>query len=391
MHTIVVDDVDVRNKRVLVREDFNVPLQNGVITNTKRLEAALPTIKLLQQRGANIILVSHLDRPQEGEFNPEFSLQPIANYLSQALQQEVSLITDWQAGVTLQPGQIVLLENIRFYVGENKDDDNLAQQLANLCDIFVMDAFATAHRAQASTHGVAKFAPIACAGPLLEAELTALSKALDNPKKPVVAIVGGAKVSTKLALLDSLSTIVDHLIVGGGIANTFLAAKDFPIGKSLVEVDLIPTAKKLLSKITIPLPVDVVTAKAFAADAPFAIKSVTEVADNDLILDIGPQTRAQFTELINKAHTILWNGPVGVFEFPQFSEGTAALAKAIAHSSAFSIAGGGDTLAAIDKFNIAKNISYISTGGGAFLEFIEGKTLPAVAILQQRAKEFHHA
>ncbi len=385
MTVLKMTDLDLAGKRVLIREDLNVPVKDGVVTSDARLLASLPTIKLALEKGAAVMVCSHLGRPTEGEFSAENSLQPVADYLSKALGRDVPLVADYLGGVELKAGEIVLFENVRFNKGEKKNSDALAQQYAALCDVFVMDAFGTAHRAEGSTHGVAKFAKVACAGPLLAAELDALGKALGNPAKPMAAIVAGSKVSTKLDVLNSLSQICDQLIVGGGIANTFLAAAGFPVGKSLYEADLLDTARAIAAKVSVPLPVDVVVAKAFAEDAEATVKRVADVAEDDMILDIGPQTAAQFAELLKSAKTILWNGPVGVFEFDQFGNGTQVLAQAIADSSAFSIAGGGDTLAAIDKYGIAAQISYISTGGGAFLEFVEGKVLPAVAMLEQRA------
>lgn len=382
-------DLDLKNKRVLLREDLNVPIdEHGHITSDARILASLPTIELALKRGAAVMIMSHLGRPEEGHYDAQYSLQPVADKLSALLKQPVPLIKNWIDGVNVQPGQVVMLENVRFLPGENKDDAALAKKMSALCDVYVMDAFATAHRAQASTHGVAKYAPIACAGPLLSAELDALDKALKNPKHPLVSIVGGSKVSTKLTILETLIDKVDQLIVGGGIANTFLAACGYNVGKSLYEADLINNAKALMAKAkargsAIPIPTDVVVAKAFAADSPATVKVVTEVADDDMILDIGPETAKQYQQLLTTAKTIVWNGPVGVFEFKAFSHGTEVLAHAIANSSAFSIAGGGDTLAAIDKYGISDKISYISTGGGAFLEFLEGKTLPAVAILTE--------
>jgi phosphoglycerate kinase len=373
-----------REQRVLIREDLNVPIKDGKITSDARIRAALPTIKLALKANAKVILMSHLGRPTDGEYSEEFSLKPVAEHLSTLLNTEVTLVKDWQQGFEIKNGQVVLLENVRFNKGELKNDETLAKAYASLCDLFVMDAFGTAHRAQASTHGVAKFAPIACAGPLLSAELDALEQALANPAKPMLAIVGGSKVSTKLEVLESLSDKVDQLIVGGGIANTFLAAKGFNVGKSLCEHDLIPTAKKLLEKVTIPMPVDVVVAKEFSETATATTKLVADIADDDMILDIGPQTAVQFADIIKQAKTIIWNGPVGVFEFPAFSKGTEAVSNAIADSAGFSIAGGGDTLAAIDQFGITDRVSYISTGGGAFLEYVEGKTLPAVAVLEEQ-------
>ena len=383
MSVIKMSEVELAGKRVLIREDLNVPLDEGRITSDVRITAALPTINAALEANAAIMLMSHLGRPTEGATDAALSLNPIAVHLTQLLGRDVHLITDWIDGIDVEPGQIVLLENVRFLEGEKTCDDGLSKKMAKLCDVFVMDAFGTAHRAQASTYGVAKHALIACAGPLLSAELGALGKALDNPARPMVAIVGGSKVSTKLTVLDALSKIVDQLIVGGGIANTFIAAAGHEVGKSLYEADLLDQAKALAAKT--PVPVDVVTGKAFSAEAIAETKSVSEVAADDFILDIGPDTAAQFAAILKTAGTIIWNGPVGVFEFDQFGGGTKALAEAIAESSAFSVAGGGDTLAAIDKYGVADRISYISTGGGAFLEFVEGKKLPAVAILEERA------
>lgn len=386
MTVLNMTDLDLTNQRVLIREDLNVPVKDGVVQSDARIVAALPTIRLALEKGAAVMVCSHLGRPDEGQFSEENSLAPVAAYLSKALGREVPLVRDYLNGVAVASGEIVLLENVRFNSGEKKNTDELAKQYAALCDVFVMDAFGTAHRAQGSTHGVAKFAKVACAGPLLSAELAALGKALGAPAKPMSAIVAGSKVSTKLDVLTSLADLCDQLIVGGGIANTFLAAAGFPVGKSLYEADLIDTAKAIAAKVSVPLPVDVVVAKAFAADAEATVKAVADVAEDDMILDIGPETAKQFAELLKNSKTILWNGPVGVFEFDQFANGTKVLAQAIADSDAFSIAGGGDTLAAIDKYNVAEKISYISTGGGAFLEFVEGKVLPAVAILEERAK-----
>jgi phosphoglycerate kinase len=386
MPVLKMIDLDLAGKRVLIREDLNVPVKDGVVSSAARIIASLPTIKLALEKGAAVMVCSHLGRPTEGDFSAENSLAPVAAYLSKALGREVPLVADYRAGVDVKVGDIVLLENVRFNAGEKKNSDALAQQYAALCDVFVMDAFGTAHRAEGSTHGVAKFAKIACAGPLLAAELDALGKALGNPAKPMAAIVAGSKVSTKLDVLNSLSLICDQLIVGGGIANTFLAAAGYPVGKSLYEPDLLDVARAIAGKVSVPLPVDVVVAKQFAESAEATVKLISEVADDDMILDIGPQTAANFAELLKSAKTILWNGPVGVFEFDQFGSGTKVLAEAIAASPAFSIAGGGDTLAAIDKYGIAAQISYISTGGGAFLEFVEGKVLPAVEVLEQRAK-----
>lgn len=383
-------ELNVTHKRVLIREDLNVPLdQNRQITSDARIDAALPSIRQALAQRAAVIIVSHLGRPQEGCIDPRYSLAPVAQALSKNLDMPVPLLTLGQDNIEVQPGQVVLLENIRFSPGEKANDDQLAQQLANLCDVFVMDAFATAHRAQASTVGVAKFAPVACAGPLLIKELDAFHHALSNPKHPLLAIVGGSKVSTKLEVLDSLLDKVDQLIVGGGIANTFLAAAGYPIGNSLYEPELIATAKKLLEKAkqkgaTIPLPVDVVTAKELSESATPEYKQLEQIQNDDCIFDIGAQTAEHYQALIANASTIIWNGPVGVFELPAFAKGTEAIANAIATSPAFSIAGGGDTLAAIDKFHLTEKISYTSTGGGAFLELLEGKTLPAIEILETK-------
>ena len=385
MTVLKMTDLDLQGKRVLIREDLNVPVKDGAVKSDARILAALPTIKLALEKGAAVLVCSHLGRPEEGVYSEEDSLKPVADYLSKALGREVPLIKDYLDGVEVQPGQLVLLENVRFNKGEKKNADELAQKYAALCDVFVMDAFGTAHRAQGSTHGVAKFAKVACAGPLLAAELDALGKALKTPAKPMVAIVAGSKVSTKLDVLTSLADICDQLIVGGGIANTFLAAAGYNVGKSLHEADLLDTAKAIAAKVAVPLPVDVVVAKEFAESAEATVKAVADVADDDIILDIGPKTAAMFGEMLKASQTILWNGPVGVFEFDQFGNGTKVLAQAIAQSPAFSIAGGGDTLAAIDKYGVAEQISYISTGGGAFLEFVEGKVLPAVEVLEQRA------
>lgn len=386
MNVIKMTDLDLQGKRVLIREDLNVPIKDGKVTSDARIRASLPTIERAINAGAKVMLMSHLGRPTEGEYAEEFSLLPVANHLSTLLGKQVALIKDLNSELNLADGDVVLFENVRFNKGEKKDDDTLSKTYAQLCDVFVMDAFGTAHRAQASTHGVAKFAPTACAGPLLAAELEALAKALNNPKRPLVAIVGGSKVSTKLTVLESLSTIVDQLIVGGGIANTFLAAAGFPVGKSLYEADLVENAKALAIKTTIPLPTDVVVGKEFSDSAQATLKNSSDVSADDMIFDIGPESAKAFSEIIKNAGTIIWNGPVGVFEFDQFGEGTKSLSHAIAESSAFSIAGGGDTLAAVDKYNIEDKVSYISTGGGAFLEFVEGKTLPAVAILTERAQ-----
>ncbi len=386
MTVLKMTDLDLAGKRVLIREDLNVPVKDGVVKSDARILASLPTIRLALEKGAAVMVCSHLGRPTEGEFSEENSLKPVADYLAKALGRDVPLVKDYLGGVEVAPGEIVLFENVRFNQGEKKNADELAQQYAALCDVFVMDAFGTAHRAEGSTHGVAKFAKVACAGPLLAAELDALGKALDKPQRPMVAIVAGSKVSTKLDVLNSLAEICDSLIVGGGIANTFLAAAGYKVGKSLHEADLLDTAKAIAAKVAVPLPVDVVVAKEFAESAEATVKLIAEVADDDMILDIGPQTAAMFAEMLKASQTILWNGPVGVFEFDQFGNGTKALALAIAESPAFSIAGGGDTLAAIDKYGVADKISYISTGGGAFLEFVEGKVLPAVEVLEQRAQ-----
>ncbi len=394
MSILKMTDLDLNNKRVLIRQDLNVPLKDGKVASDIRIQASLPTIKHAIDAGAKVILMSHLGRPTEGEFDPAASMAPVAEHLETLLGKPVKLVKDWLDGIELNAGEVVLCENVRFNKGEKKNDDELSKKMATLCDIYVMDAFGTAHRAQASTHGVAKYAPVACAGPLLAAELDALGKALDNPARPMVAIVGGSKVSTKLTVLDSLSKIVDQLIVGGGIANTFVAAAGHNVGKSLYEKDLIDEAKKLSAAAQanggdIPVPTDVVvgtTSPFEQADAPATLKAVNEVADNESIFDVGPETSAKFAEILKAAGTIVWNGPVGVFEYDQFGAGTKALAEAIAESSAFSIAGGGDTLAAVDKYGIKDKISYISTGGGAFLEFLEGKKLPAVAILEERGQ-----
>lgn len=381
----LMTDLDLKGQRVLIREDLNVPIKDGKVSSDARIRAALPSIKLALDAGAKVIVMSHLGRPTEGEFNSEFSLAPVAEHMSGLLDRKVEVLKDWQQGLELGDGELVLLENVRFNVGEKKDSDELAKAYAQLCDVFVMDAFGTAHRAQASTHGVAKFAPVACAGPLLAGELDALEQALANPARPMVAIVGGSKVSTKLTVLETLSDKVDQLIVGGGIANTFLAATGKEVGKSLYEPDLVANAKALLDKCSIPVPSDVVTATEFSESATAELKSADATTAGDMIFDIGPDTSAALAKIIAEAKTIIWNGPVGVFEFDQFGEGTKALSLAIAESDAFSIAGGGDTLAAVDKYNIADKISYISTGGGAFLEYVEGKVLPAVAMLESRA------
>lgn len=388
---IKTGDLDFNDKRVLIRVDFNVPVKNGEVQDDTRIRASVPTIEEVLKGGASVILMSHLGRPKEGEYDPQYSLAPVADRLSELIGQKVSLIKDWHNGVDMTNTNVVMLENIRFNVGEKANDDELARQMAELCNIYINDAFGTAHRAQASTHGVAKYVPVACTGPLMVAELEALSRVLEDPKKPMVAIVGGSKVSTKLTVLKQLSTKVDQLIVGGGIANTFLKAEGFNIGQSLYEEDLVETAGELIREMReqdkeIPLPDDVVCAKEFSETASAEIKSIKEVSDDDLILDIGPESAKKLSQYLANAATIVWNGPVGVFEFDAFSQGTETLANAIANSNAFSIAGGGDTLAAIAKYNIADRISYISTGGGAFLELLEGKELPAVAILQESAR-----
>ena len=390
MSVIKMADLDLSGKRVLIREDLNVPVKDGKVTSDARIRASLPTIKLALEKGAKVMVMSHLGRPTEGEYNEEFSLQPVVDYLNEALEQNVRLEKDYLNGVEVADNEVVVFENVRFNVGEKKDDEALAKKLAALCDVYVMDAFGTAHRAQASTHGVGLFAEVACAGPLLAAELDALGKALDNPARPLVAIVGGSKVSTKLTVLDSLSTVVDQLVAGGGIANTFVAAAGHPVGKSLFEADLIDEANKLTAAARandgdIPVPTDVIVGTEFSESAVATIKDVTEVSDEDMIFDIGPDTAQTLAKIIENAGTFVWNGPVGVFEFDQFGNGTEAIANAIAKSNAFSIAGGGDTLAAIDKYGVADEISYISTGGGAFLEFLEGNKLPAVAMLEKRA------
>ncbi len=392
MSVVKMTDLDLTGKRVLIREDLNVPLKDGAVADDTRIRASLPTIELARDAGAKVMLMSHLGRPKEGVYDEKFSLQPVADHLTRILNMPVSLVRDWLGGeFSLNDGEVVLFENVRFNAGEGKDAEELAKKMAALCDVYVMDAFGTAHRAQASTHGVARFAPIACAGPLLVAELDALGKALENPAHPLVAIVGGSKVSTKLTVLATLAQKVDRLLVGGGIANTFIAAAGYNVGKSLYEADLMVEAKRLDEQASkrgaeIPLPVDVVCAKELSGDATAQIKRLGDVMDDDLILDIGPEAAAAFAQLLQEAGTIVWNGPVGVFELEPFAQGTERLARAIAGSKAFSLAGGGDTLAAIAKYGIADQISYISTGGGAFLEFLEGKKLPAVAILEERAK-----
>ncbi|MBU2977728.1 phosphoglycerate kinase [Alteromonas sp. C1M14] len=384
-----MQDFTLNGQRVLIRQDLNVPVKEGKVSSDARIKASIPTIKAALDAGAAVMVMSHLGRPTEGEYDDAFSLQPVVDYLNEALDVPVSLVKDYLDGVEVTPGQLVILENVRFNKGEKKDEESLAKQYAGLCDLFVMDAFGTAHRAQASTHGVAKFAPKACAGPLLAAELDALGKALDNPKRPMVAIVGGSKVSTKLTVLKTLAEKVDQLIVGGGIANTFIAAQGYGVGKSLVEMDLVDEAKTLIQQAQdnggdIPVPTDVVVGTEFSESATATLKPVDQITDEDMVFDIGPDSSAALEDILKNAGTIVWNGPVGVFEFDQFAGGTKALAQAIAESNAFSIAGGGDTLAAVDKYEIADKISYISTGGGAFLEFLEGKTLPAVAVLEEK-------
>ena len=387
---IRMTDLDLAGKRVLIREDLNVPVQNGVVTSDARIRASLPTIKAAREAGARVMLMSHLGRPQEGVFDEEFSLAPVATRLAELLGSKVRFEREWLDGVRCEPGEVVLLENVRFNEGEKKNKDELARRMAALCDVYVMDAFATAHRAEASTHGVGRFAPVACAGILLVNELEALEKALGSPKRPLVAIVGGSKVSTKLTVLENLLSRVDKLIVGGGIANTFLAAAGQPVGKSLHEAEMIDVARALLERsraggAEIPLPTDVVVAKEFAASAEADVKPAGAVAADEMILDIGPDTAERFAASLKGAASIVWNGPVGVFEFDQFGEGTRTIAQAVARSPAFSMAGGGDTIAAIEKYGVAEDISYISTAGGAFLEFLEGKKLPAVEMLEQRA------
>jgi phosphoglycerate kinase len=383
-------DLDLSGKRVLIREDLNVPIKDGKVSSDTRIRASMPTIEHAMQAGAKVILMSHIGRPTEGEYAEEFSLQPVANHISGLLGKEVRLIKEYLGQeLNVADGEVVLLENVRINKGEKKNDEELSKAYAALCDIYVMDAFGTAHRAQASTHGVGLHAPVACAGPLLAGELDALGKALDNPVRPMAAIVGGSKVSTKLTVLEALSNVVDQLIPGGGIANTFIAAEGYNVGKSLFEPDLIPEAKRLMAAAKakggeIPVPTDVVVGKAFSESAEATVKRVEDVEDDDMIFDIGPETAARYAELMQSAGTIVWNGPVGVFEFDQFGEGTRVLGEAIAASNAFSIAGGGDTLAAVDKYGISDRVSYISTGGGAFLEFLEGKELPAVAMLKER-------
>ncbi|MEY4767452.1 MAG: hypothetical protein RL637_91 [Pseudomonadota bacterium] len=390
MSVIRMTDLDLTGKRVLIRQDLNVPIKNAQVSSDLRIRASVPTIELALAKGAAVMVMSHLGRPAEGVYDESASLKPVAERLAQLLNKPVRLEKDWIEGIDIAAGEVVLCENVRFNAGEGKNKAELGQKMAALCDVFVMDAFGTAHRAQASTHSVAQFAKIACAGPLLTDELDALGKALQHPETPLVAIVGGSKVSTKLTILESLSQKVNQLIVGGGIANTFIAAAGYNVGKSLYEAELIPQAQSLIAAAKaigaeIPLPVDVVCAKSFSEEAEATVKSIAEIADDDLILDIGPQTAQHYAQLLTVAKTIVWNGPVGVFEIEQFSQGTQVVAQAIAQSPAFSLAGGGDTLAAIDKYGINQQISYTSTGGGAFLEFLEGKILPAVAILVERA------
>ena len=380
-------DLDLSGKRVLIRQDLNVPIKNGEVSSDKRIIASLPSILYAINAGAKVMITSHLGRPNAGEFDKNFSLEPVANHLSELLGQPVKLESNWLDGVEIEAGEVILFENVRFNVGEKENDEALSKKMAALCDICVQDAFGTAHRTHASTYGVAKYAPIACAGPLLISELEALGQALDNPKRPLVAIVGGSKVSTKLTVLDALSKIVDQLVVGGGIANTFIAAQGHGVGQSLCEHDLIPTAKALMDHCDIPIPKDVVCGKEFSEFANAETKSSTNVSSDDMIFDLGPKSIDVLCEILQNAGTILWNGPVGVFEFNQFSKGTERIANSIAESEAFSIAGGGDTIAAIDKFKIENKISYISTGGGAFLEFLEGKQLPVVEILDSRNEE----
>ncbi len=392
MNVVRMSDLDLAGKRVLIREDLNAPVKDGEVTSDARIRASLPTMKLALDAGARVMVMSHLGRPKEGLFEPEFSLEPVARRLSELLGTRVRLASDWIDGLEVAPGELVLCENVRFLKGEKADDEALARKMAALCDIYVMDAFGTAHRAHASTHGVGRYARVACAGPLLVGELEALTRALDNPARPMVAIVGGSKVSTKLAALETLSGLVDHLIVGGGIANTFIAAAGHQVGKSLYEVDLIPVARGLIERgqkdgASIPIPTDVVVATEFSVTAEADIRLVDRVGKDEMIMDVGPDTAERLASLVAGAGTIVWNGPVGVFEFDQFGEGTRLLAEAVAQSKAFSIAGGGDTLAALEKYDLSDSISYISTGGGAFLEFLEGKTLPAVAMLEERARQ----
>ncbi|NNF17923.1 MAG: phosphoglycerate kinase [Gammaproteobacteria bacterium] len=385
----LMQNLDLADQRVLIRQDLNVPVDNGSVSNDRRIRAAIPTLRAALDGGAAVLVMSHLGRPTEGQPEERFSLRPVADRLAALLEHPVTLVSNWLDGVEVVPGEVKLLENVRFNVGEKANDEELAKRMAALCDIYVMDAFGTAHRAQASTHGVAKHAPRACAGPLLSGELKALAQALDNPARPLVAIVGGSKVSTKLTVLENLMARVDRLVVGGGIANTFIAAAGFNVGKSLYEADLVATAKELMTAAeragtTIPVPTDVVVATEFSADARATVKAVEDIGADDMVLDIGPDSAAKLAAIMREAGTILWNGPLGVFEFPAFAQGTRVVGEAIAASTAFSVAGGGDTLAALDAFGIGEQVSYISTGGGAFLEFLEGKVLPAVAILEER-------
>lgn len=386
MSVLKMTELDLAGKSLFIRADLNVPVKDGKVTSDARIRASIPTITKALEAGAKVMVTSHLGRPTEGEPADEFSLQPVVDYLNKALDVPVRLEKDYLNGVELKEGEVVVLENVRFNKGEKKNDEELSKKYAALCDIFVMDAFGTAHRAQASTHGVGMNAPVACAGPLLAAELEALGAAMDNPARPMIAIVGGSKVSTKLTVLESLSKVADQLVVGGGIANTFVAATGKNVGKSLCEADLIPTAQKLMEECAIPVATDVAVGKNFSEEEKAVVKSAADVADDEMIFDLGPDSANELAEIIKNAKTILWNGPVGVFEFDEFAKGTEIVAKAIAESEGFSVAGGGDTLAAIDKFNIADKVSYISTGGGAFLEFVEGKKLPAVAMLEERAK-----
>jgi len=387
MSVLKMTELDLAGKRAMIRLDLNVPVEDGRVTSDARIRATLPTIEAARDAGAAVILLSHLGRPTEGEFEDQFSLGPVARHLGVLLNQEVRLVTDWLDGVEVSPGEVVLCENVRFNPGEKANDEALSKRMAALCDVFVMDAFGTAHRAQASTHGVAQFAPVACAGPLLVEELDALGKAMQSPARPVVAIVGGSKVSTKLTVLEELSKHVDQMIVGGGIANTFIAAAGLPVGKSLYEEEMLDQATALMSNSDIPMPVDVVNATEFSADAVAVTRDVADTTDDEMILDVGPQTAAIYADIIAKAGTVVWNGPLGVFEIDQFGAGTKALGEAIAASNAFSIAGGGDTLAALEKYGLSDKMSYISTGGGAFLEFLEGKQLPAVAALEAKAAQ----
>ena len=391
MNVLKMADQTLAGKRLMIRLDLNVPIKDGAVTSDTRIRASLPTIRLALEKGAAVILLSHLGRPVEGVFDERFSLAPVADHLGKLLGQEVRLVTNWLDGVAVSPGEIILCENVRFNAGEKSNDEDLAKTMASLCDVFVMDAFGTAHRAQASTHGVAKFAPLACAGPLLVGELDALNRAMSEPTRPVVAIVGGSKVSTKLTVLKKLVEQVDQLIVGGGIANTFIAAAGHPVGESLFETDLVDNARGLMSaaqgRAEIPLPEDVVVATEVSESAPSRISPIDEVQAGEMILDIGPATSSQYATVLKAAGTIVWNGPVGVFEIDQFGAGTEAVANAVAESAAFSIAGGGDTLAALEKYGVTDRISYVSTGGGAFLEYLQGSTLPAIAVLEQRAAE----